>query len=110
MPVFLLLILVPAGTPEGRGTARKSDHDLVIFVRAEECREGALRDAEIHILADGNWLGPYPPKTNGRVVIKNLPSGVVTVQVIAPGCKTFGKRYQLTDPQEEITVRLEKPG
>lgn len=106
----MLLTLAPIGQLGAAVATGSANRELVISVRAEECQKGALRAAEVHVLAGGRWRGPYPPKKNGQVVIKGLTRGAVTVQVIAPGCKTFGDRYQLTDPREEITVRLEKAG
>jgi hypothetical protein len=106
----MLLTLAPIDQLAAAVATGSANRELVISVRAEECQKGALRAAEVHVLAGGRWRGPYPPKKNGQVVIKGLTRGAVTVQVIAPGCKTFGDRYQITDPREEITVRLEKAG
>ena len=50
-------------------------------------------------------------KTNrdGTAHIPEAPTGRVLIQVIAEGWKTYGRWYDITDPQQVIKVRLEKP-
>jgi hypothetical protein len=71
-----------------------------VYVRFEEERKFA-KDKKV----EQNW------KTNKEGVIKvpNLPRGKVLVQVIAPGWKTFGQWYDLSDDEQTIKIRLQKP-
>lgn len=50
-------------------------------------------------------------KTNreGVTHIPDPPEGKVLIQVIAEGWKTFGRWYEITDPQQTIQIHLEKP-
>ncbi len=50
-------------------------------------------------------------KTNreGIAHVPDAPVGKVLVQVIAEGWKTFGRWYEITEPQQMIEVHLEKP-
>lgn len=50
-------------------------------------------------------------KTNreGVAKIPSVPRGKVLVQVIAPGWKTYGKWYDLTEEDQTIKVNLQKP-
>jgi len=50
-------------------------------------------------------------KTNreGIAKIPSVPRGKVLVQVIAPGWKTYGKWYDLTEREHVIKVNLQKP-
>jgi len=50
-------------------------------------------------------------KTNreGVAKIPSVPRGKVLVQVIAPGWKTYGKWYDLTEGEQTIKVNLQKP-
>jgi hypothetical protein len=50
-------------------------------------------------------------KTNreGVAHVPEAPLGRVLIQIIADGWKTYGRWYDITDPQQVIKVRLEKP-
>jgi hypothetical protein len=50
-------------------------------------------------------------KTNreGIAHVPEAPLGRVLIQIIADGWKTYGRWYDITDPQQVIKVRLEKP-
>lgn len=50
-------------------------------------------------------------KTNreGVAKIPTVPRGKVLVQVIAPGWKTYGKWYDVTEQEQTIKINLQKP-
>ena len=50
-------------------------------------------------------------KTNreGMVKVPNVPRGKVLVQVMAPGWRTYGRWYDLDQPEQTIKIKLEKP-
>ena len=50
-------------------------------------------------------------KTNreGFAHVPEAPIGRALIQIIAEGWKTYGRWYDITDPQQIIKVRLEKP-
>jgi len=50
-------------------------------------------------------------KTNreGITHVPDAPLGKVLIQVIAEGWKTYGRWYEITDPQQTIQIHLEKP-
>ncbi|MDQ1471468.1 MAG: hypothetical protein QOJ99_2948 [Bryobacterales bacterium] len=54
-----------------------------------------------------NW----ETKTNqdGKVSLPPMPHGEITVQVIAANYQTFGDVFQLTDPQQTISIKLNRP-
>ncbi|MDE3198731.1 MAG: carboxypeptidase regulatory-like domain-containing protein [Acidobacteriota bacterium] len=54
-----------------------------------------------------NW----ETKTNqeGSVSIPPMPQGEVLVQVIAQNYQTFGNVYQLTEPEQTIAIKLNRP-
>ena len=35
--------------------------------------------------------------------------GRVLIQIVVPGWKTFGKWYDITDPNQAIKIHLERP-
>ena len=50
-------------------------------------------------------------KTNREGVVKlpGVPRGKVLIQVVAPGWKTFGQWYELTQDEQTIKINLQKP-
>lgn len=50
-------------------------------------------------------------KTNrdGVTHVPDSPLGRVLIQVVADGWKTFGRWYDITDPQQTIQIHLERP-
>ncbi|OFW02227.1 MAG: hypothetical protein A3G20_02630 [Acidobacteria bacterium RIFCSPLOWO2_12_FULL_59_11] len=46
---------------------------------------------------------------NGVLVLNNLPTGSVKIQVIAKGYQTYGDEHKLTNPEEELTILLKPP-
>ena len=50
-------------------------------------------------------------KTNreGVAVVPTVPRGKVLIQVIAPGWKTYGKWYDVSEGEQTIKISLQKP-
>ena len=53
----------------------------------------------------------WEAKTNrkGEIVLSDLPTGNVKVQVIAKGFQTYGDQHDLEKPQEKVTILLRPP-
>ena len=53
----------------------------------------------------------WETKTNqqGSVAIPAIPMGEVTIQIIAQHYQTFGEVFQLTQPEQTITIKLNPP-
>ena len=45
----------------------------------------------------------------GSVSVPAIPMGEVTIQIIADHFQTFGGVYQLTEPQQTISIKLNPP-
>jgi hypothetical protein len=45
----------------------------------------------------------------GVAHVPNAANGRVLIQVIAEGWKTFGRWYDITDPNQEFKIHLERP-
>ncbi len=56
-------------------------------------------------------LTSWETKTNqeGNVTIPAIPHGEITVQVIAENFQTFGDVYQLDQPAQTISIKLNPP-
>jgi hypothetical protein len=50
-------------------------------------------------------------KTNreGIAHIPDPPIGTVLIQIVADGWRTYGKSFEITDPDQVIKIHLEKP-
>ena len=46
---------------------------------------------------------------DGKTHFDGIPFGLLRVQVIAHGFQTFGNDYQISQPNQEITIRLRRP-
>jgi len=53
----------------------------------------------------------WEAKTNrkGVLVLSDIPTGAVKVQIIAKGFQTYGDQHELAKPQEELTIKLQPP-
>jgi hypothetical protein len=53
----------------------------------------------------------WETRTNqdGKVILPPMPHGEITVQVIAGNFQTFGDVFQLTDKEQTITIKLNRP-
>ena len=53
----------------------------------------------------------WEAKTNrkGVVVLSDIPTGNIKVQIIAKGFQTYGDQHELEKPQEEVTIMLQTP-
>ena len=54
-----------------------------------------------------NW----ETKTNqlGTVTIPSIPNGEITVMVIANDFQTFGNNFDLTQPEQTLAIKLNRP-
>jgi len=46
---------------------------------------------------------------DGRASINGVPYGGVRVQVIAPGFRTYGQDFTISEPTHEIVIKLQRP-
>ena len=45
----------------------------------------------------------------GVAHVPNAPTGRVLIQVVADGWKSYGRWYDITDPNQEFNIHLERP-
>lgn len=46
---------------------------------------------------------------DGRAEVSGVPYGKFRVQVIAQGFRTYGEDYEINQPAQEFTIKLQKP-
>ena len=56
------------------------------------------------LLKDKRTAWEAKTNRNGVLVLDNLPTGLVKIQVIAKGYQTYGDEHKLTKPEEEILL------
>jgi 5-hydroxyisourate hydrolase-like protein (transthyretin family) len=85
------------------------------FLVLKDANGKPVRNAEIvlhPVSKDGKQKDEgFELKTHedGRATINGIPYGKMRVQVIAPGYKTYGEDYDISQPAHEITIKLKKP-
>jgi hypothetical protein len=48
-------------------------------------------------------------REDGTTGISGIPYGKLRIQVIAPGFRTYGQDYDISQPNLEITIKMQKP-
>jgi hypothetical protein len=81
------------------GEAKKPIIDASVYLKFTEAK--ALRDKKIE----------YNLKTNQSGVARSpeIPKGRLLIQIVAPGWKTFGEYYDITQDEQTIQINLERP-
>jgi hypothetical protein len=46
---------------------------------------------------------------DGKAAVTGIPYGKLRIQVIAPGFRTYGEDYEISQPNYEFTIKLQKP-
>ncbi len=107
--VALLLVLVM-----GAAVAEHKSATLQFLIIKDENGK-PVRNAEIVLhgvdkhgkqKSDGLELKTHE---DGRAEIGGIPFGKIRVQVIAHGLRTFGEDYDISQPNHEITIKMQKP-
>ena len=47
--------------------------------------------------------------SEGKTNMDGVPFGKLRVQVIAPGFRTYGEDVEINQPEQEITIKLQRP-
>jgi hypothetical protein len=82
------------------GEANKPVENASVYVKTVE-EHTVLKDKKTELNV----------KTNQRGVahIPEAPLGRVLIQIVVPGWKTYGKWYDITDPEQVIKIHLDRP-
>ena len=68
-----------------------------------------LKYVEEHKLKDKNYELNVKTNREGIARVPAAPLKRVLIQIIAEGWKTYGRWYDITDPNQVIKIHLEKP-
>lgn len=82
------------------GDANKPVENASVYLKTVEER-AVLKDKKTELNV----------KTNQRGIahIPEAPLGRVLIQIVVPGWKTYGKWYDITDPEQVIKIHLDRP-
>jgi len=101
----LSLIAAPPGTK------------LTVQVNSAQSGKGIDRASVIVHFTEGRNINlkkirtTWETKTNqqGSVSIPEIPQGKITLQIIAENYQTFGNVYELNQPEQTISIKLNAP-
>jgi hypothetical protein len=110
---LVLFVVLPAFAGQKTSKGQKTASVNLTVVR--EANGKPVKNAEVvlHLVEDGKQKQEgleLKTHDDGKAEATGLPYGKVRIQVIAPGFKTFGEDFDLSQPNMEITIKLQKPG
>lgn len=98
-------------------TASAKDARLTVEVLSAEGGKPVERASVIVRFRHGVGVNLKKVQTNwetktseaGVVRLPSMPQGEVSIQIIAKGFQTHGGIYQLTEPEQTITIKVNRP-
>lgn len=98
-------------------TASAKDARLTVEVLSAEGGKPVERASVIVRFRHGIGVNLKKVQTNwetktseaGVVRLPSMPQGEVSIQIIAKGFQTHGGIYQLTEPEQTITIKVNRP-
>jgi hypothetical protein len=82
------------------GEANKPVENASVYIKTVE-EHSLLKDKKTELNVKTNQMGVAH--------IPEPPMGRVMIQIVVPGWKTFGKWYDITDPNQTIKIHLDRP-
>jgi uncharacterized GH25 family protein len=117
-PIVVIALLLLAGTLCFAHGKKKKKEDLTCSIKFLVLRASngkPVRNAAV-VLHEVDYKGRqakggYELKTdmNGQTSFDGVPYGKLRVQVLAPDLQTFGQDYDINQPAQTITIKLNPP-
>ena len=112
--IAFLLCVLPTGVLP---TAKAADTRLTVEVLSSDTGKPVDRASVVIVFKHGLGVNMKKIRTNwetktnqeGKVTVPDMPRGEVQIQVIAGTFQTFGGVYQTTEPQQTISIKLNRP-
>ena len=104
----LLVVLAIAALAENKSASLQ-------FLVVKDSNGKPVRNAEIvlhpvdkhgHQKQEGLELKTHE---DGKAAVSGIPYGKLRVQVIAPGFRTYGEDFDISQPNHEFTIKMQKP-
>ena len=111
---FLFAVLLVAFAAVFSAAGDKTSRLTVQVLRAEDKKPVVDAHVVVKFVAEKllkDKRTSWEAKTNqkGTLVLENIPTGPVRIQVIARGYQTYGDEHKLTKPEENLTILLNPP-
>jgi hypothetical protein len=114
--VCLLSMLLPAAALAGKKPSESDQKTASVNMTVIRNSSGKpVKNAEVVIhLIDNHGKAKQEGlelKTHedGKAEASGIPYGKVRIQVIAPGFRTYGEDFSINQPNQEFTIKLQKP-
>ena len=116
--IVAALLLLATGLGGQNSSEREKDENTRLTLRVlSESNKQPVADAHVIVrFTEERMLRrdkrvSWEAKTNrkGVVVLSDVPTGNIKVQIIAKGYQTYGDQHELEKPQEEVTILLQPP-
>jgi Carboxypeptidase regulatory-like domain len=110
--VVVMGALLAAGVMAAAGAKASSDLKFLVLKDAngKPVRNAAIVLHQVDRRGHQERAGMELKTDNeGKTGIDGIPYGKVRIQVIAPGFQTFGQDYDINQPAQEITIKLQRP-
>jgi len=112
----LLLVATRLGG-QNAGEQEKDENTRLTLQVLSESKKEPVADAHVIVrFTEERMLRrdkrvSWEAKTNrkGFVVLSDVPTGTIKVQIIAKGYQTYGDQHELENQEEEVTILLQPP-
>lgn len=109
------ILVVPLLLLASFGVAEKKQMAKVQFVVVRSFNGKPVRNAAVilhPVGKDGHQSSnglELKTDADGKASYDALPYGKVRIQAIAPGLRTYGDDVEINQPEQQITIKLERP-
>jgi len=101
---------------DAKSATKKAPKNATVSITVlKESNGKPVKNAEIvfHQIMDNGKIGEegleIKTHEDGKAESGGIPFGKVRIQVIATGYKTHGQDYEISQPNMEITIKLQRP-
>lgn len=116
MPLAIV-VLILAGKLSVPVMAGDDNSRLILQVLTDETKKPVASAHVVVRFVSGKKLfikdkrTSWEAQTNrrGEIIMDDIPKGHVKIQVIAKGYQTFGNEFEVTKPEENLTILLKPP-
>ncbi len=110
--MLLVPVLLLAGDKK-KDDKKQNDHRMstVTVTVIKDTSGKPIRNASVILRPMDTKMGSANLKTDldGKAIMEYVPFGTMRLQVIAQGMQTYGQDVEVTQEQQEFTVRLKPP-
>jgi Carboxypeptidase regulatory-like domain len=110
--LFLPAFVLPAHAGQKASKEAKTASINMTVVRESNGKPVKNAEVVVHLVEGGKQKQEgleLKTHDDGKAEASGLPYGKVRIQVIAHGYRTYGEDFDLTQPNTEITIKLQKP-